>query len=188
MSSIDEWAKARGMKPRLHPETAKNTNTPQPEPPKRPWKSYLPTFSPIWLVSFVLVASLGAGGYYYGKTLTTTKVVEKPVEKIVYRTKIKVVEKPVEKIVYKTKVKTVEKPVERVVYKDRVITKEVPDRTAQAKLDVLTAQYIALQQKTDNYAKIIDSFFNDPLKDGEKRKLIWKKRTVTDCPTKRVSY
>ncbi|MFA5645836.1 MAG: OmpA family protein [Candidatus Ratteibacteria bacterium] len=45
------------------------------------------------------------------------KIVEKPVEKIVYRDRI--VEKPVEKIVYRDRV--VEKPVEKIVYRDKVV-------------------------------------------------------------------
>lgn len=57
------------------------------------------------------------------------KIVEKPVEKIVYRDKVveKIVEKPVEKIVYRDKVveKIVEKPVEKIVYRDKVVEKIV---------------------------------------------------------------
>jgi len=53
------------------------------------------------------------------------RVVEKPVEKIVYRDRVveKVVEKPVEKIVYRDRV--VEKPVEKIVYRDREVEKAV---------------------------------------------------------------
>ena len=51
-------------------------------------------------------------------------IIERPVEKVVYKDKI--VEKPVEKVIYKDKIvtKTVEKPVEKIVYKEKRI--EVP--------------------------------------------------------------
>lgn len=49
------------------------------------------------------------------------RVIEKPVEKIVFRERI--IEKPVEKIVFKEHI--IEKPVEKIVFKERIIEKPV---------------------------------------------------------------
>ena len=66
------------------------------------------------------------------------KIVEKPVEKIVYQDRVveKIVEKPVEKIVYVDKIveKIVEKPVERIVYKDKIVEKPVERIVYQDKI------------------------------------------------------
>jgi hypothetical protein len=53
------------------------------------------------------------------------KIVEKPVDRVVYKDKIveKVIEKPIDRVIYKDKI--IEKPVDRVIYKDKIIEKPV---------------------------------------------------------------
>lgn len=89
------------------------------------------------LASYKQNLNLSAGERRIDLTLSDTastvnakpQVVEKVVEKPVYRDKVveKIVEKPVEKIVYRDKVveKIVEKPVEKIVYRDKVVEKIV---------------------------------------------------------------
>lgn len=89
------------------------------------------------LASYKQNLNLSAGERRIDLTLSDTastvnakpQVVEKVVEKTVYRDKVveKIVEKPVEKIVYRDKVveKIVEKPVEKIVYRDKVVEKIV---------------------------------------------------------------